>query len=555
MAAVVVTGSGSRLPWHRRWLTGGILRRQLTTAAVLVALVLLLLLTPEVPTTAGTGGGGFTVPAGVTLPKAPGTPGLTVAGVRCAPGVRQVPFSAYSPICVPAWHGNNGGATSPGVTARTITLVYRVAATNELQLLYSLLPPTIVGTNDEAINTMQKYIDVFNRYFELYGRKVVLVPYNGQGNFIDEDTGSGQAAANADALTVATRLHAFADMSLVDSSVMYTTALEHQHVVSFGLYLQDASWYQQNEPWQYTNGPNCTKTAVAIGALFGRDLAHQDAQYAGDPQLRDEQRTIGILYPENQQAAACEQLIHQQLARYGIVPKVEKSIAFDLDKLVSSSQDAMAQLHAAGVTTVICSSCDPISPVFMLQAAHEEGYHPEFLMQSYFAGGTTSLDGFVRNELAKAGTPDEADGILALGNLTGPRDQQEAIRAYAMANGGSTAGILPSYAFAYGPLLYFFDLLQAAGPYLTPDTLRRAMANTAELAPTPSGDLGGWSFGAGQVDPSATYQLLHWDPGTVSPQDGQLGSFDPCFGGRSFEFARNGADVPSGVAPACARLS
>ncbi len=51
-----------------------------------------------------------------------------MSGVHCGPGVRQVPWSAYAPWCEPAYHGNNGGATAPGMTGNTITLTYRIAS-------------------------------------------------------------------------------------------------------------------------------------------------------------------------------------------------------------------------------------------------------------------------------------------------------------------------------------------------------------------------------------------------------------------------------------------
>ncbi len=545
MAAVVVTGSGNRLPWYRRWLTGGILRRQIVTAITLVALVFVLLFTPEVSTTTSSN---VQLLPGMTPPTPPGGAGTTVGGVICSPGVRQVPFSEYAPQCQPKWTGHNGGPTAPGVTATTINLVYREAATDELALLYTLLPQSIVGTNDEAIATVQKYVDTFNKYFELYGRKVVLVPYQGQGNFINEDTGTGSDAAAADALTVKTSLHGFVDMSLIDSSVIYTKALQSQGVISFGLYLQSADFYTQNTPWQFTNGPNCAKTADAIGSLAGKGMAGHKAGMASEASLQTKNRTFGIVYPDNPQSALCEQLIVKALARYGITPKVTVAVPFDISSLITSSSNAIAQFQAAGVTTVIDSSSDPITPIYFLKAATSTGYGPEWLLQSYFAGGANTIDGFVQDDISKAGADSlkQGNSILALGNNSVPRAQQEAIKAFEESNNGSADGILPSYPFAYGDVLYFFDLLQAAGPNLTAANLAGASANTSVLIPSgPGGEMGGWTFGAGMVDPSSTYQLLRWSNTTISTQNGQPGTFLPCYGGQVFTYTQNGKDVPS----------
>ena len=461
-----------------------------------------------------------------------------------------MPWSAYAPVCQPAWHGDNGGATASGVTARTITLVYRLAASNELQELYALIPPATVGTNDEAVRTMQAYINTFNRYFELYGRKVVLRTYNGQGNFITEDTGAGLAEAQADALTVSSALHGFADMSLVDSSVIYTDALQARGVSSFGLYLQDAAWYASASPYQFTTGPDCTKGASALGALLGTGMSDRPAAYAGDATLRAKNRVYGVIYPDNSTATVCADHVEQALAAAGHASAVNVGFTFDPATLVQSSDDAVAQLRAHGVTTIICSSCDPVTPVFLLQAAHADGYHPEWVLQSYFAGNSVNQDALVRNEITKSGAADEAAGILAMGTASVSRDRQEAVKAYELGNGGSAAGLLPSYPFVYGSMLYFFDLLQAAGPYLTPHTLRLAMANSASLVPSATGgQLGGWSFGSGVVDPAADYQLLRWSPTAPSPQDGQPGALLPCYGGRSFPFPDTGAPSAPAVPP------
>ncbi|HLI54638.1 MAG TPA: hypothetical protein VKU88_09945, partial [Acidimicrobiales bacterium] len=54
--------------------------------------------------------------------------GVTVAGVACRPGVRQLPYSDYADPCVSKWSGNNGGATWNGVTSSTITIAIRHTA-------------------------------------------------------------------------------------------------------------------------------------------------------------------------------------------------------------------------------------------------------------------------------------------------------------------------------------------------------------------------------------------------------------------------------------------
>ncbi|MCL5885624.1 MAG: hypothetical protein M1280_01090, partial [Actinobacteria bacterium] len=131
------------------------------------------------------------VPSGVTPPPASGAPGVTVSGSKCGPGIRQIPGNTYTPICLPKWSGNNGGATAPGVTAHHINVTYRYATSQILQLLYGFVPRSVIGTNANTFHTLETYVKYFNSRFELYGRTVSVKSFVGQGNFITEDTGGG----------------------------------------------------------------------------------------------------------------------------------------------------------------------------------------------------------------------------------------------------------------------------------------------------------------------------------------------------------------------------
>jgi hypothetical protein len=480
---------------------------------------------------------------GQTHMTAPYSAGTTVSGVSCGPSVRQVTWSAYALACQPKWSGSNGGATSPGVTGSTITLTYREAASSILQELYTLVPAAAVGTNASAIHTLQAYINVFNKSFELYGRHVVLVPYQGQGNFIDEDTGSGGPQAQSDAVTVATSLHAFADMSLIDSSVTYTQDLATQKVVTFGLYQQDQQWYEQNAPYEYTPGPNCSKSAQAIGALFGQQLKGLPAQFAKGA-LQTEVRKLGIFYTSVPTQAACEQQVDQALAKYGVTPAAQAAFTFDLSQLPTESATAVAQMKAAGVTTIICVGCDPISPRYYFASATSDNYFPEWYFQSLYSANATDGDSFIR--LLPA---DQREDLLTSGVPDTSNADSEAVHAYNLGNTTPGEKIIPDYELVYGSVLAFFSALQAAGPNLTPENFQAAMRTIPQSSN--GGELGGWNGQAGPYDPASSFQVLKWDNSAVSPADGQKGTWEVCNGGNTYPYANTSAVMPSSTQLAC----
>jgi hypothetical protein len=513
---------------------------------VLLALAVILLALPE---TSANSSAAFEAQSQVTyLPgqtpmNAAYSAGTTVGGVTCGPGKRQVTWSSYAPACEPAWHGNNGGATAPGVTATTITLTYRQAASAILQELFTLVPPTTVGTNAEAIQTLQSYINVFNKNFELYGRHVVLVPYTGQGNFIDEDTGTGGPQAQADAITVADQLHAFADMSLIDSSVTYTQDLQNQKVIAFGLYQQSQQWYSQNAPWQYTPGPNCTKSAQAIAALYGKQLKGLPAQFAQGA-LRTQPRKLGIFYTSVPTQQQCEQELVQDLAAYGVTPAAQAGLAFDISTLPNESSTAIAQMKQAGVTTIICVGCDPISPRYYFASATADNYYPEWFFQALYAANATDSDKFIR--LLPA---DQRQDLMTTGVSDTNPALSEAVHAYDLGNTTPGDHIIPAYILVYGSILAFFDALQEAGPNLTPANFQAAMKAIPQSSA--GGELGGWNGSYGPYDPASSFQILKWTNNETSPIDGQRGTYQVCNNGSVYSYDGAGSELPSSKPLSC----
>lgn len=514
--------------------------------AALAILVAVLVIVPEKHVTSsaapgaasgtGSGTGSIVVPHGVTPPTATYAHGTTVGGVACGPGVSQVAWSAYAPGCQPAWHGNNGGATTRGVTPTAIYLTYRAASTAQLAELYGLVPPSVVGTNPEEIATMKAYVNAFNKSFELYGRKVVLVSFPGKGDFIDETLGEDQTQAEEDAVTVATSIKAFADMSLVNSSPEYVSDLSAEHVVTSSLYENAASWYPQYSPWVYTPGPNCTKSANATGAILGKQLGGLPASFAG-PGLNTKTRVFGIVYTESPTDAVCASEDAAALAKYGQKVVASVGVKFDLTQLIATADSAVAQMKAAGVTTVVLSAADPITPKFYMEAADNDNYHPEWWFQSDFSGGETNTDPFTRLFPA-----DQTGHIIGFGNQTQPYNTQEPINAFKLGNTVPGATPIPTYTWTYQSLLQFFDALQLAGPDLTPTNFQAAMNRIPQSLDW--GFLGAWNGTTGPYDPASGYHVVRFDPTTRSPMDGKPGTFIACDDNQAFSYANDSA-VPS----------
>ena len=514
-----------------------LIRRYWAVALLVAGAIVLANLLPSIsktvtsaaPQTAGT-------PSGVTPAPAPGTPGLTVSGVHCGPGVRQVPWSRYAPICVPKWTGNNGGATAPGVTKTTITLTYREASSTQLATIYSIVPPAVIGTNTEAIATMQAFVNTFNKTFELYGRKVVLKPFIGKGNFVTELNGKDQAGAMEDAIT-AKGLGAFADSSVIDATPLYEEALAQQGVIGLSIYGGPNTEFQGESPYMYTTGTLCSTSIAQTEQLVGKVLNTTPTSFAGSASLNGKKRVFGFLGTATAQSEQCDaELIQGLKSKYGITMRTDFHMDLNGATLDSQASTAVGEMKSAGVTTVLCTTCDFFTPIFVTKAADIADYHPEWI-ESDFLTALTGLQ-----------APDQIADAVGFGRQAVPAADTEAYRAFEM---GAPPGekIIPSFSYVYEPLLMFFDALQAAGPYLTPKTFQQGLRSLPRSLT--GGMYGNWSFNSSSFGPDESFGVVRWSNTALSAIDGKPGAWVKCNGGKQYGNAPGTAQLPAGVPLNC----
>ena len=412
-------------------------------------------------------------------------------------------------------------------------MTYREAITPAEQQLGALVGPSLIGTNTEAISTMNTYISLFNRTFELYGRKVVLKPFQGKGDFMAEDDGGDQAQAEADADT-AKSLGAFADISLLASTPPYIDALAADHIINIGGILQSVTIMRRLSPYDYEPEADCQKAAAAGVQIFGRALGNLPAIYAGTPAMHTKTRVFASISPDNASYNQCSNLVAAAVKqRYGITFAVRIHYPLDLTGGAALASNTVAQLKSAGVTTVLCS-CDPVTPVYLTADANALDYHPEWFAISF---------GDAYNRL-----PNQQQWAHAMGGGQSlvPQSQDEAYRAYRLVK--PTGAIDPTYSGIYEPLLLLFDALQAAGPDLTPQNFKRGMAT---LPPSlPGATYGAWKFGPNTDDPPTGFQMLWWDPTGINPDDGLKGVFRTCNGGKTYGYDGS-PTLPFHRQPAC----
>ena len=497
---------------------------------------------------AASGGAKAAKSGGATGAAAPASvgAGVTVRGVACKPGVPQIPYSHYSPPCVGKFSGNNGGATSRGVTATQILLAEQVNSDStgpNATAIEQVNRQAGNPSNSELETIRDTYLAWFNKNFELYGRKVVIQKYNGQGNGTNQALGQDQAAACADADGIATSVKAFGAITFPGwtyDSIPFTECLAKYGLwAPLGGAYYPEKWYRQHDPYAYGIIPDCETVEHLIAEYIWKRLAQpgQKAQWAGDALLKQSARKFGIYIPNNSGYQDCAKLSNADLEAHGVKRASQYNYALDVSQFPQQAAQAMVQFKAAGVTTVELA-CDPISAIFLTQQADAQNYHPEWLLHG---DALTDTDGYARLYSANQ-INGHLFGISQLGaqNIAGD-PKGEAAQAWAEASGGKA---MPNGAWqVYYSMLMAFDQLQAAGPNLTPQALGKATRALPELGGENLAQ-GIWQFGDTHTAIKTTQEVF-WDSQATS-SDGKGGDFIATFGGRWFrlgEFPIGNPDI------------
>ena len=492
--------------------------------------------TPGTGAGSGAGTSNGTSTAAGAAPGPAGGAGATSGGSTGACEGPQVPNDPYSPPCI-SFSGDNGGATSQGVTGDTIDVTFRISA-DEILGVDSLVN-RIAGkstssqfseTRADVERTVQDLIDYFNKNFQLYGRKIVVHFYDGQGQLLNEFQNAGQAQANADALTVAQQ-GAFAEAFAI--SQPYAEALSAQHVLNFGTVFMSQQWFQQRAPYAYSFFPSCTDLGQAGAAVASKMIAGGQVTWAGEGVTNGQPRRIAVIYPDNPVYQECFKPIVDALNAAGTPPVDVLNYTLSLTQL-SQEMSAITQKLVNDKITTVVSAVDPIAPIFLTGDLHNAHYVPEvFNIGAAFTDFDFVTQLFDQTAAAHIAGTTNAGAIPAYGSSL----------AYFAAKSVDPDNAPAREVDAYYADLYILALgIQMAGPNLTPQTFQQGLASY----PGGDGQYGPWSFsanGAQSWTPQHQFRFEWWDPETASGYNGQKGTWvmDPTW--------HTPGDVPSGPPP------
>lgn len=433
-------------------------------------------------------------------------------GTRCDTTTGRLAVPDYfAPECYAPFQGDNGGATSPGVTGDEITVVYYEGPDADPIISYITDAIKVDDTNQQQFDTMRGLVDYYQAFYELYGRKVNLVTYEGTGNANDD------VAARADAAAIAEKYQPFVVLGGPSLTSAFADELAARKVMCIGCTPgQPADWYSQRDPYVWALDGSALQKQAHVLEFLQKQIIGKNAVHGGDA-VKNLPRKFGLLYLESSSTSKdLADTFASQMQALG-APFAEV-VAYQLDPGTIQQQAAqvITRMKSAGVTSIVFSG-DPVAPRDFTKEATAQEYFPEWIVA---ASTLVDVTAFAR-------TYDQAQWQHAFG-----------VTQLAARSDPTTSGAYADYVWFHGtpppaddtigviapnPAL-LFNVLQQVGPDLTPEHFRDALFASQGTRPGISqpylsyGDKGYWG-GVPDYQGVDDATEFWWDPNATGPDE------------------------------------
>lgn len=409
--------------------------------------------------------------------------------------------SWYAPTCVEPFRGDNGGATSPGVTGGTIKVIVWIGdpAKDPLQaaLVKSAGADTDVRTAQE---NYQGWIDLYSDYAELYGRRIEVSFFKGSG------APSDPVAAKADAQAIIDQ-QPFAVLGGPNQTDAFADEITAARIMCMGCSTASPRQFMEDRaPYIWTTGQLPEQASTLAAEMIGNLFAGKKAKWAGDPALRSRTRVFGAVHydtPAGQQREAWK-TFKGLLTDEGVGLASDTQYYLDLARAQENARTIIAKLKAAKVTSVIFYG-DPLTPSYLTKEATAQNYRPEWII-----GPSVYADTAVFGRIYDQDQWEHAFGL----SLIPARSTREASGAYKLWTWQyGTPPPNNNYAVHQGPVSLLFTGINLAGPDLTPESFRDGMFRAGIAGGNPLAAT--ISFGKHGIWPGTSNDLGGADDGTL----------------------------------------
>ncbi len=418
----------------------------------------------------------------------------------------------FAPECYAPFEGDNGGATTRGVTADTIKVVQYQGPDDDPIINYLSDAVSVDDTNAESQQTATDMLGMFEQFYEFYGRTIELEFYESTGLANDEVT------ARADAVRIAEDYEPFVVLGGPALTNAFADELTAREVMCIGCTPgQPPEWYAERDPYVYGLAISAAQSRAHATEFISKQLVGGNADFAGDEAFQGAPRSFGHVWisssPESPEIAAA---FEADLTEAGA--DIIESLPYTLDPATIQAQASqiIAKLKSSGVSTVILVS-DGIAPRDLTNEATAQEYFPEWVIA---APALSDLTAFGRTydqaQWANAVAIRADSAVPVTPEISGFYGLYEWFMG-AEPPAKDTIGLLmPNYTFLAANL-------QATGPNLTPETFRDALFAGGGTTPALTQPL--LTYGDKGIWPGTDYNgvddatLMWWDAEAVGPDE------------------------------------
>ncbi len=373
---------------------------------------------------------------------------------RCIGDPPRQTEDPQSPPCVNYWEGDNGGATSKGVTRDEIRVAFMG--------WFDLIEPRLV--------------EFFNRRFEFYGRKIRLieVPHVGGLNARNPEE-KRSAAARVDEEIKAFASHASSESRLNP----YFEELARRRILGIRgeqSYATERANYGPATPYLWSFPPVLDDFQANQAEWICKTLAHKNANFAG-PQLAQSTRKFGVILENSEEIGEVPDIsaLVSGLKRCGVdIAETVEVSGPPRDEKNPRIVAAVARLSSSNVTSVTCF-CDANYFFSAMRASSLRNYHPEWLI-----GFGSEHD--VENTYTQHAPPDQnIFGLRIFNKVNSLADSpwywamNEIDPTYVPPDRRVNDHEILDNRNQYQALLLLASGIQLAGPELTPQTFSQAL--------------------------------------------------------------------------------
>jgi hypothetical protein len=457
---------------------------------------------------AGTGVGGeaattTTLAATTTSAPGPPPPPPPPAGTsfHCFGDPPRQIEDPQSPPCVPPFVGDNGGATAAqGVSRDEIKIFWQ----REL---------------DDSV--MPYFEQFFNARFQLYGRKIHLIPADGDGTGASEDNEEAGQRARADRAAKIDKVFAATYMQ-VQGGFYYSDQLARNHVVNV-MDMEtnvDEETLRRYAPYSYSysmvGDRLVNEVAEWVCARFAKgNVVRGGARYQGQP------RKLGLLLrPPYDDIRTSTDAMKATLKACG----VNDLVAIEYPTWdQAGQQNVVSTFLTQNVTSVICLCHYPAFNT-LNHIADANGYQPEWLVSSYGL-----IDHNFAMKFPTSMSPTQSGHVMGL--TFRPRMVKVEDSPFWHAIKEVDPGASPITDFAavwsaenfYRTMLLLASGIQMAGPKLTPESFQAGLQSRP--FPNPESPINAGHVGFQNGSHTMTLDAAEWyfDPAGISPYPGDTG--------------------------------